>query len=133
MSVNVQTAPRTLPLRLKRLELEDPLDTDSLKCKRPRLSLPPSPGLAPCLRPLTQSPTPGSAEQPCVSRIGPYILLEATEGAQTYRAVHSVTEAEFSCKVSAAGIPGCSFVFLLLLAVRIFYGKFDTSAQNATL
>ncbi|KAJ8259261.1 hypothetical protein COCON_G00182730 [Conger conger] len=102
MSVNLQTAPRTLPLRLKRLEFEDPLDTDTLKCKRPRLSLPPFPGLAPCLRPLTQSPSPGSAEQHCVSRIGPYILLEATEGTQTYRAVHSVTEAEFSCKVFSA-------------------------------
>ncbi|KAJ8259567.1 hypothetical protein GJAV_G00170910 [Gymnothorax javanicus] len=99
MSVNLQTAQRTLPLRLKRLEFEDPLDPDTLKCKRPRLSLPPSPGLAPCLRPLTQSPNPGGAEQHCVSRIGPYILLEASEGTQTYRAVHSVTEAEFTCKV----------------------------------
>ncbi|MBN3306256.1 TRIB2 protein, partial [Amia calva] len=34
-----------------------------------------------------------------VSRVGPYILLEASEGAHSYRAVHSVTEQEYTCKV----------------------------------
>ncbi|XP_069035533.1 tribbles homolog 3 [Lepisosteus oculatus] len=98
MSVNLQPAPRALPLRLKRLDFEDPLDSDTPKCKRPRLSQPPSPGLAPCLRPLAQSPSPSGAEHR-VSCIGPYILLEAAEGAGSFRAVHRVTEQEYTCKV----------------------------------
>nr|XP_015220531.1 PREDICTED: tribbles homolog 3-like [Lepisosteus oculatus] len=97
MSVNLQPAPRALPLRLKRLDFEDPLDSDTPKCKRPRLSQPPSPGLAPCLRPLAQSPSPSGAEHR-VSCIGPYILLEAGEGAGSFRAVHRVTEQEYTCK-----------------------------------
>uniref|UniRef100_A0AAZ3QVI0 Protein kinase domain-containing protein n=2 Tax=Oncorhynchus tshawytscha TaxID=74940 RepID=A0AAZ3QVI0_ONCTS len=102
MSVNISPAPApTRPLRLKRLELDDPQDyTEALKCKRPRLSLPPSsPGLAPCLRPLRHSPGPVGADHHCVSCIGPYVLLEPTEGTETYRAVHRVTEQEYTCKV----------------------------------
>ncbi|XP_023701207.2 tribbles homolog 3 isoform X1 [Paramormyrops kingsleyae] len=99
MSVNLQPGPCTLPLRLKRVDFEESLDADTPKCKRPRLSQPPSPGLAPCLRPLTQSPRPSGGEQPSASRIGPYILLEKMEGSQIHRAVHSVTEKEYTCKV----------------------------------
>uniref|UniRef100_A0AAZ3NQI4 Protein kinase domain-containing protein n=2 Tax=Oncorhynchus tshawytscha TaxID=74940 RepID=A0AAZ3NQI4_ONCTS len=100
MSVNISSpAPApTRPLRLKRLELDDPQDdTEALKCKRPRLSLPPSsPGLAPCLRPLSHS---ADSDQHCVSCIGPYVLLEPTEGTETYRAFHRVTEQEYTCRV----------------------------------
>lgn len=102
MSVNISPAPApTRPLRLKRLELDDPQDyTEALKCKRPRLSLPPSsPGLAPCLRPLRHSPGPVGSDHHCVSCIGPYLLLEPTEGTETYRAIHRVTEQEYTCKV----------------------------------
>ncbi|KPP57733.1 tribbles3-like [Scleropages formosus] len=99
MSVNMQSGPYTLPLRLKRVDFEEPLDGDAPKRKRPRLSQPPSPGLAPCLRLRTQSLSAGGPEQPCASRIGPYILLEMTEGTHTHRAVHSVTEKEYTCKV----------------------------------
>lgn len=98
MSLNLTTP--TPPLRLKRVDFEDSHDPDAFKCKRPRLSQPPSPGLAPCLRPLSQSHGPTGSEKHCVSHIGPYILLELTEGTQTYRAVHRVTEQEYTCKVS---------------------------------
>lgn len=98
MSVNLSTP--TPPLRLKRLDFEDSHNTDTFKCKRRRLSQPPSPGLAPCLRPLSQSLEQPGSEKHHVSRIGPYILLEATEGAQTFRAVHQVTEQDYTCKVS---------------------------------
>ncbi|XP_028855046.1 tribbles homolog 3 [Denticeps clupeoides] len=99
MSVNLVTP--TLPLRLKRVDFEDAHDSGAFKCKRPRLSQPPSPGLAPCLRPLSQSPGPADPGDHCVSRIGPYVLLEPTEGTQTYRAVHHVTEQEYICKVTS--------------------------------
>ncbi|XP_051768116.1 tribbles homolog 3 [Ctenopharyngodon idella] len=97
MSMNLSTP--TPPLRLKRVDFEDSHNTDTFKCKRRRLSQPPSPGLAPCLRPLSQSLEQPGAEKHHVSRIGPYILLEATEGAQTFRAAHQVTEQEYTCKV----------------------------------
>lgn len=98
MSINLSTP--TPPLRLKRVDFEDSHNTDTFKCKRRRLSQPPSPGLAPCLRPLSQTLEQPGSEKHHVSRIGPYILLEATEGAQTFRAVHQVTEQEYTCKVS---------------------------------
>ncbi|XP_007228622.2 tribbles homolog 3 [Astyanax mexicanus] len=97
MSVNLATP--TLPLRLKRVDCDDSHATETLKCKRRRLSQPPSPGLAPCLRPLTQSSEPSGPENHLVSSIGSYVLLEATEGTQTFRAVHRVTEQEYTCKV----------------------------------
>ncbi|KAG7319108.1 hypothetical protein KOW79_017582 [Hemibagrus wyckioides] len=97
MSVNI-TAP-ALPLRLKRVDCEDPHNNYTLKCKRRRLSQPPSPGLAPCLRPQTHSTEHTGPEKLCVSSIGPYILLEATEGTHTYRAIHRITEQEHTCKV----------------------------------
>lgn len=96
MSLNKQqTASRTLPLRLKRLDFEDPKDTDTPKCKRPCFSQPPS---SPGLPPLSQSPCPGVSDH-SISRVGPYVLLEATEGGHSYSAVHSVTEREYTCKV----------------------------------
>ncbi|XP_030632163.1 tribbles homolog 3 [Chanos chanos] len=97
MSLNVSSP--AFPPRLKRVDFEDSQNTDTFKCKRRRLNQPPSPGLAPCLRPLTQTSDHVGSEKHCVSCIGPYILLEATEGAQTYRAVHRVTEQEYTCKV----------------------------------
>ncbi|MGH0171103.1 UNVERIFIED_CONTAM: hypothetical protein FKN15_060129 [Acipenser sinensis] len=96
MSLNEQqTASRTLPLRLKRLDFEDLTDTDTPKCKHPRFSQPPS---SPGLPPLSQSPCPGVSDH-SISRVGPYVLLEATEGGHSYSAVHSVTEQEYTCKV----------------------------------
>ncbi|KAK1157671.1 hypothetical protein AOXY_G23807 [Acipenser oxyrinchus oxyrinchus] len=97
MSLNEQqtAASRTLPLRLKRLDFEDPKDTDTPKCKRPRFSQPPS---SPGLPPLSQSPCPGVPDH-SISRVGPYVLLEATEGGHSYSAVHSITEREYTCKV----------------------------------
>lgn len=103
MSLNLTTP--SLPLRLKRVDFEDPQDSDAFKCKRPRLSQPPSPGLAPCLRPLSQSHGPAGPEKHCVSHIGPYVLLELTEGTHTYRAVHRITEQEYTCKVSTREKP----------------------------
>lgn len=97
MSLNLRTP--SLPLRLKRVDFEDPQDPDAFKCKRPRLSQTPSPGLAPCLRPLSQSHGPPVPEKHCVSHIGPYVLLELIEGTHTYRAVHRITEQEYTCKV----------------------------------
>lgn len=97
MSVNLSSP---TPLRLKRVDFEDAHNTDTFKCKRRRLSQPPSPGLAPCLRPLSQSQEQPGSDKHNVSRIGPYVLLEAVEGAQTFRAVHQVTEQEYTCKVS---------------------------------
>ncbi|XP_076860367.1 tribbles homolog 3 [Brachyhypopomus gauderio] len=97
MSVNLSTP--TLPLSLKRVDCEDSHSTDPPKCKRRRLSQPPSPGLAPCLRPLNHSTEHVGPDCHPVSSIGPYILLEATEGTQTYRAVHRVTEQVYTCKV----------------------------------
>lgn len=99
MSVNL-SAP-ALPMQLKRVDCEDHQNTHTLKCKRRRLSQPPSPGLAPCRRPQTHKTDHTSPEKPCLSSIGPYILLEATEGTQTYRAVHRTTEQEYTCKVSS--------------------------------
>ncbi|XP_062842634.1 tribbles homolog 3 isoform X2 [Trichomycterus rosablanca] len=97
MSVNISTP--ALPPPLKRVDCEDSHSTHAPKCKRRRLSQPPSPGLAPCLRPQTQIPEQAGPGKLCVSSIGPYVLLEATENSQTYRAVHRVTEQEYTCKV----------------------------------
>lgn len=99
MSVNLSVP--VLPLQLKRVDCEDTDNTHALKYKRRRLSQPPSPGLAPCLRPQTQSTGHTGPEKLCVSSIGSYILLEATEGTQTFRAIHCITEQEHTCKVSS--------------------------------
>lgn len=112
MSVNL-SAP-AIPLRLKRVDCDESQNTHALKCKRRRLSQPPSPGLAPCLRPQTPSTEQTGPEKVCVSSIGPYVLLEATEGTQTYRAVHRVTEQEHTCKVSSL-----SFNMILGISVSI--------------
>lgn len=100
MSVNLTSASAASapPLCLKRAGLDDP-EQEVLKCKRPRLAPPPCPGLAPCIRPHSHSPAPPSADSQCVSSIGPYVLLEPCEGAETYRAIHRVTEQQYTCKV----------------------------------
>ena len=100
MSVNLTSSPATSapPLCLKRAGLDDP-EQEVQKHKRPRLAPPPFPGLAPCLRPRSHSPAPPCADSQCVSSIGPYILLEPCEGAETFRAIHRVTEQQYTCKV----------------------------------
>lgn len=99
MSLNVQVIPAVSPLRKKRLDFEDPPDSEAPKPKRPRLS--PVSGLTPCLQPLAR--TPCAADQDSrVLQIGPYILLEPQDGGRSYRAVHRPTETEYSCKVYPA-------------------------------
>ncbi|KAM4612506.1 tribbles homolog 3 [Polymixia lowei] len=94
MSVGVATA--RSQLCLKRL-LDEPQD-HFLKCKRTRLTPPPSsPGLSPCLRP--RSPAPQQTHSQSLSSIGPYFLIEPYEGAETYRAVHKHTQQQYTCKV----------------------------------
>ncbi|XP_006010599.1 tribbles homolog 3 [Latimeria chalumnae] len=98
MSINVQQTLPNISLRKKPLEFDDGADSESPKSKCPRLSQPLSPGLAPCLRLLPETPS-SSGDKSGVSRIGPYILLEALEGRNTHRVVHSITEEEYTCKV----------------------------------
>ncbi|XP_062327151.1 tribbles homolog 3 [Osmerus eperlanus] len=100
MSVNLTSTPATSAplLCLKRAGLDDP-EQEVQKHKRPRLAPPPCTGLAPYLRPRSHSPVPPCADSHCVSSIGPYILLEPCEGAETFRAIHRVTEQQYTCKV----------------------------------
>ncbi|XP_071762148.1 tribbles homolog 3 [Centroberyx gerrardi] len=94
MSVGVATT--RSQVCLKRL-LDEPQD-HFLKCKRPCLAPPPScPGLSPCLRP--RSPAPQPTHSQSLSNIGPYFLVEPCEGAETYRAVHTHTQQQYTCKV----------------------------------
>ncbi|XP_026579043.1 tribbles homolog 3 [Pseudonaja textilis] len=67
--------------------------------KRPRVEKLPGPSR--CLQPLPQCP-PATDEGLTITQIGPYILLEPTEGGCTYRAVNRHTEAELTCKVYPA-------------------------------
>ncbi|XP_032073117.1 tribbles homolog 3 [Thamnophis elegans] len=67
--------------------------------KRPRVDK--LPGPSPCLQPLPQGP-PAADRGLTITRIGPYVLLEPTEGGRTYRAVNRHTEAELTCKVYPA-------------------------------
>ncbi|XP_066479958.1 tribbles homolog 3 [Tiliqua scincoides] len=83
----------------KQLDVDDVSEAAFPEPKRPRFS--PLPVLAPCLQPLACSPPP-TAQDTRVSRLGPYILLEAMEGGCCYRAVHRHTEAEYTCKVYPA-------------------------------
>ncbi|KAJ6655847.1 hypothetical protein lerEdw1_004617 [Lerista edwardsae] len=85
--------------RKKQLDVDDVPEAAFPEPKRPRLGL--LPGLTPCLQPLARSPPP-AAQDARVSRLGPFILLEATEGGSCYRAVHRYTEAEYTCKVYPA-------------------------------
>uniref|UniRef100_A0A8C6X192 Tribbles pseudokinase 3 n=1 Tax=Naja naja TaxID=35670 RepID=A0A8C6X192_NAJNA len=67
--------------------------------KRPRVEKLPGPSR--CLQPLPQGP-PATDQSLTIAQIGPYILLEPTEGGRTYRAVNRHTEAELTCKVYPA-------------------------------
>ncbi|XP_028667821.1 tribbles homolog 3 [Erpetoichthys calabaricus] len=96
MSVSLQMASRTL--QKKRLDLEDPADVEGPKLKRPRLAQLPSPSLTPCLQAPIESPV-VEAKNQSICSIGPYVLLEATEGAQCYWAVHRSSEEQYTCKV----------------------------------
>lgn len=100
MSVKLSATPAPLapPPCLKRAGFDEP-DQEVLKCKRPRLLPPPCPGLSACPRPRSHRPAPPDSDCQCVSTIGPYVLLEPGEGAETYRAVHRVTEQQYTCKV----------------------------------
>ncbi|XP_037772017.2 LOW QUALITY PROTEIN: tribbles homolog 3 [Chelonia mydas] len=99
MSRNVQVIPVASPLRKKRVDFEDTPDSEASKPKRPRLG--PVSGLTPCLQPLAQPPC-AVDQDSRVLRIGPYILLEPREEGHSYRAVHTYTETEYSCKVYPA-------------------------------
>ncbi|XP_060089175.1 tribbles homolog 3 [Heteronotia binoei] len=83
----------------KRLDFDDAPEGDGPQRKRPRLG--PLPGPTPCLQPLA-NPPPAPEQDLGVSQIGPYLLLEATEGERCYRAVRRDTEAEYTCKVYPA-------------------------------
>ncbi|XP_034979701.1 tribbles homolog 3 [Zootoca vivipara] len=102
MSLLVQECPLVVASQKKqqRLDLDDASETSIPEAKRPRLSLLPSP--SPCLQPLASSLLPATDRESRISQIGPYILLEATEGGRCYRAVDRHTEAEYTCKVYPA-------------------------------
>ncbi|XP_049589130.1 tribbles homolog 3 [Syngnathus scovelli] len=87
--------------RLKRL-LDQPQDA-SPKCKRvcrELPSLPPPPDTSPVF-PLSpaKSPAPKSSQSQSKVRVGPYFLFERCEGEDTYRAVHSTTQQQYTCQV----------------------------------
>ncbi|XP_063152914.1 tribbles homolog 3 [Candoia aspera] len=68
--------------------------------KRPRLDR--LPGPTPSLRPLPPRCPPAADQGLTAAQIGPYILLEPTEGGRCYRAVNRHTEEELTCKVYPA-------------------------------
>ncbi|KAM4589010.1 tribbles homolog 3 [Odontesthes bonariensis] len=94
MSMGVATT-RSQP-SLKRL-LDEPQD-NLLKCKQARLAPPPpSTGLSPCLGPAISENKSSQSRPP--SRVGPYLLFERCEREETYRAVHSHTQQQYTCQV----------------------------------
>ncbi|KAH0619303.1 hypothetical protein JD844_019275 [Phrynosoma platyrhinos] len=99
MSLLTQERHAVATLRKKRLEVEDALEADDPQPKRQRPD--PVQGLTPCLQPLACSPSTPNQDLR-VSQIGPYLLLEPTEGGRCYRAVNRQTEAEYTCKVYPA-------------------------------
>ncbi|XP_077192132.1 tribbles homolog 3 [Paroedura picta] len=99
MSLLAAECQESASLQKKRLDFDDASEGDVPQQKRPRLA--PLPGPTPCLQPLAQSP-PAASQDLGVSQIGPYLLLEASEGGRCYRAVHRHTEAEYTCKVYPA-------------------------------
>ena len=59
--------------------------------------------LSPDLQPNTPPTFPNDIQQPVVSRIGQYLLLEQLESAVNvivYKAIHCVTEQIYTCKVN---------------------------------
>uniref|UniRef100_A0ABM5G4Z7 Tribbles homolog 3 n=1 Tax=Pogona vitticeps TaxID=103695 RepID=A0ABM5G4Z7_9SAUR len=100
MSLLVQKLPAGATPGKKRLDLDDEATgTDAPVHKRPCLD--PPAGLTPCLQPLPVSPPP-SNQDPQVSQIGPYILLEAPAAGRCSRAINRHTGREYTCKVYAA-------------------------------
>ncbi|XP_048351879.1 tribbles homolog 3 [Sphaerodactylus townsendi] len=99
MSLVAPEFPAVASLQKKRLDFDDASEGDDPQPKRPRLG--PLPRLTPCLQPLALS-SPATDQDLRVSQIGPYLLLETTEGGRCYRAVHRHTEAEYTCKVYPA-------------------------------
>ncbi|XP_042320734.1 tribbles homolog 3 [Sceloporus undulatus] len=99
MSLLTQECHAVATLRKKRLDIDDASGADDPQPKRQCPN--PVQGLAPCLQPLACSP-PIPDQDPRVSQIGPYLLLEPTEGGCCYRAVNRQTEAEYTCKVYPA-------------------------------
>ncbi|XP_044204317.1 tribbles homolog 3 [Thunnus albacares] len=94
--MNMGVATARSQLCLKRL-LDEPQD-NLPKCKRACLAPPPpTTGLSPCLRP--SSPTPKSSQSQSQFRVGPYFLFERCEGEETYRAVHTHTQQQYTCQV----------------------------------
>ncbi|XP_060627844.2 tribbles homolog 3 [Anolis sagrei] len=97
MSLLTQEHHIVAALRKKRLDIED--TTSTAENPQPkRRCLDPVEGPTPCLQPLVCSP-PAQDQDPRVSQIGSYVLLEPTEGGRCFRAVNSQTEAEYTCKV----------------------------------
>nr|XP_060627844.1 tribbles homolog 3 [Anolis sagrei ordinatus] len=97
MSLLTQEPHIVAALRKKRLDIED--TTSTAENPQPkRRCLDPVEGRTPCLQPLACSP-PAQDQDPRVSQIGPYVLLEPTEGGRCFRAVNRQTEAEYTCKV----------------------------------
>lgn len=83
-------------LCLKRL-LAEPQE-NLAKCKRARLEAPHSAGgLSAYLTPTNPAPKPVPRQPP--SRVGPYLLLESCEREETYRAVHTSTQKQYTCQV----------------------------------
>ncbi|XP_029985218.1 tribbles homolog 3 [Sphaeramia orbicularis] len=94
MSVGVASARSQQCLK----RLLDENQEDLPKCKRLCVAPPPpSTDLTPCLRP--QSPTPKSSCSQSLSTVGPYVLYERYEGEEAYRAEHTHTQQQYTCKV----------------------------------
>ncbi|XP_012736793.2 tribbles homolog 3 [Fundulus heteroclitus] len=83
-------------LCLKRL-LAEPQE-NLPKCKRARLDTSRSAsGLPACLTPANPAPKASPSQPP--SRVGPYLLFESCEREETYRAVHTSTQKQYTCQI----------------------------------
>ncbi|KAK5622720.1 hypothetical protein CRENBAI_025703 [Crenichthys baileyi] len=83
-------------LCLKRL-LAEPQE-NLLKFKRARLETSHSAsGLSACLTPTNPAPKSSPSQPP--SRVGPYLLFESCEREETYRAVHTSTQNQYTCQI----------------------------------
>ncbi|KAM6164630.1 tribbles homolog 3 [Rhynchocyon petersi] len=101
MRATLMAAPDGASSRKKRLELDSDLDAECPTRKRIRSQ--PQPWLPPCLQPLSPPPAPEPAPaEATASLLGPYVLLETEESGRTYRALHSPTGTEYTCKVYPA-------------------------------
>lgn len=83
-------------LCLKRL-LAEPQE-NLPKCKLARLETSHSAsGLSSCLTPTNPAPKSSPSQPP--SRVGPYLLFVSCEREETYRAVHTSTQKQYTCQV----------------------------------